>query len=331
MSARGLDFGSGMSQFADLIARGHKDRIALDQAERERAEKIRQFEIEKAQRGRQLDYLYPEEMEIAPFMLDTISEGVEAPYMRGVQSAPKPPPRTPPIIDRATGKRVGDANVDIPPPKGKAADTRQPGGMDREVAAAPGAAAAPAISDKTLNLARSLGIEIRDGRMIAKGRKAQEILDLYKATLGAQASVFSAGARDGRPQYVQPYGVGATPAAPRPPKDQRLDILQRRIEAAKAGIASFGKYGAMMDENKAQIDAYRQEINAATREMEALSRGEGGPVAPGAPAQKVAPGTPLPGGGKEPSDDMVQKAATQWKMSPEAARVILRNRMNSGR
>ncbi len=330
MSARGLDFGSGMAGFADLMARGHKDRLDLELSERERAEKIRQFEAQRAMQQRSIDYQYPEEMDVPGFMIDAVSnpEIIPETYNRGVQNAPSPAIRTPPVLNK-NGKRIGGFPSN-PAAENVANATSGGGGAAGSQRDPSGTAAPGVLSDKTLNNARQLGVEVRpDGRLVAKGRRGQQIIDLYEKILGSQASVFAAGANAGRPQYMQPFvPPGERTPPPRIPKDTRIDQLNARLRAAQIGLASFGKHGAMMDENKPQMDAYRKEIADVTYQLTNLP-----PAGESAPATYQQP-VPLPNigtGGKEPDEATVQSAAAQWKMGVEQARAILRKRMNSGR
>ncbi len=266
MSARGLDFGSGMSGFADLMARGHKDRLELERSEVDRAEKMRQFEATRALQERASEYQYPAYTDIAPEMMDIFDPSyLPGLYKEGTQQSP--PPKQPPIFD-STGKRV----VKSPPPADGPVAVADAGGRTPQGAADQ---TGGGLTEKRIARARQLGIEILpDGRWRAKGRQGQELLDIFKASLAAQASAFSAGATAGG-RVVSPTILPPprTPGPPRPPKDTTIDALNSRIRAAQIGLDSFGRNGAMMDENLPAMNAYRQEIADATRELKALGKG----------------------------------------------------------
>lgn len=314
MTMRGLDFGSGLADFSRIMSEGYRNMLELERqkqmtdyatyaAPQVIPNQVAQLlardpmQVLSESYGSSLNQRQDMGGYITKPIVNSQGQMVQAPQIIQVPSNGGPV-QTTPLTTQPQGDRKPQGQVDE---QVGAQEVSIPTGGD----------------DAQIQLAKHLGMQVKDGQIIASGHQLEQAMQTYDKLLGAMASVYGAARSQARP-YMQ-LDTEILPA-PRPKgsgaggRDQRLAEITKQISAEqnnqKLIMAQQGQMGGAFGlesyspEARSQIVASQQRIADLQRQHQEIIDGKGQALASKSAAPQ--PGAVKKVGTQAPSDEEKQ-------------------------
>ncbi len=208
MTMKGYNL-TGLGDFAGLMSKGYQD--YLDLYNKDRALTVQE---------KQADYMYPAETVVPAIAAKAISQDpmqlLAQAYQAGRTNVAPPQFIIPPTMNRASGQQMSPAQIiqaqpgRAPQGESDAPDFSQPPAVYNGTEPLAPQAAPVGDTEELQTLASQLGLQVKNGQLVAKGKQGEKILDLYEKLIGSAASVYGNAARgSGEYKTISPVMVGS--------------------------------------------------------------------------------------------------------------------------